>query len=456
MLGRSRVLYAGGSALSGAGTECVICYAAKSHSRSSQEPATLTAGKKEELLSEATSPVQESDKSLNRSHHNRRKTFALAVSAVMVILAGAIAFWHHARTYESTDNAQVDGHLIGITARIDGTVHAVYVEQNQFVKASDVVAEIDSRDYVLFLKQAQAQLLKAEAETRAESADVLVTDNSTQASISGRQAEVLAAKAAVAAADHDYAAAIAGLHQAEAHNANAQADLLRYKSLVDDELVSRVKYDEIVNTANALAAAVDLARSSAESTQNTVGQRRAILEQARVRLEEAIANGPHQIDIRKANLESRRADVQLMKAQVDRAMLDVTYCKILATVSGVVSMRTIEVGEHVDKGRRLLTIADLSDLWVTANFKETQLGRIHPGQPATIYIDAYGQEFDAYVEAMPGATGAIASLLPPENATGNFVKVVQRLPVRLRFKRGQRGLDRLRPGLSGVPTIRVR
>ena len=164
-------------------------------------------------------------------------------------------------------------------------------------------------------------------------------------------------------------------------------------------------------------------------------------------------NAPNQVAISQANLQSKQADVQAMKAQVDHAQLDLSYCKIVAPVSGVVSKRTVEVGEHVSKGQRLVTLADLGDLWVTANFKESQLRQMHPGQSVTISVDAFDQDFDGTVEAMPGATGSITSLLPPENATGNYVKVVQRLPVRIRFKPGQQGLDRLRPGMSVVPKV---
>ncbi len=222
---------------------------------------------------------------------------------------------------------------------------------------------------------------------------------------------------------------------------------------MEKEEVSRTQYDQVVATAKALAAAVDSARSSAESAQKVVEQRRAQLDQARSRLAWANVNAPNQVAISRANLQSHQADVQAMKAQVDRAQLDLSYCKIISPVAGVVSKRTADVGEHVSKGQRLITFADLGDLWVTANFKESQLREMRAGQNVTISVDAFDQKFDGYVEAMPGATGSVTSLLPPENATGNYVKVVQRLPVRIRFKPGQQGLDRLRPGMSVVPKV---
>lgn len=383
----------------------------------------------------------------------RRKSTVFAVVAGALILAGAVAFWLYSRTYESTDDAQVDGHLNGITSRIDGVVKAVYVEENQSVQAGQLVVDLDSRDYQVALEQAQAQLLKAEAELRAENPNLPITRTSSETTILTSQSEVLNAAAALASAERDYAAALSRLQEAEANNVKAQGDVGRYKSLVDKEEVSRIQYDQVVTTAKALSASVDSARSSAESAQKVVEQRRAQLDQTRSLLAQANVVAPNQVAISRANLQSHQADVQAMKAMVDRAQLDLDYCKIIAPVAGVVSKRTADVGEHVSKGQRLVTLADLSDLWVTANFKESQLKQMHAGQPVTISVDAFDQDYDGYLEAMPGATGAITSLLPPENATGNYVKVVQRLPVRIRFKPGQKGLDRLRPGMSVVPKV---
>jgi membrane fusion protein (multidrug efflux system) len=383
----------------------------------------------------------------------RRNTLAFASVLGILVLVGVIGFWLYSRTYESTDDAQVDGHVNGITSRIDGVIKAIYVEENQSIQAGQLVAEMDPRDYEVALEQAQAQFLKAQADLRAENPNIPITQSSSQTNVSTSQSEVLNAEAAVAAAERDQAAALSRLQETEANNAKAQSDVGRYKSLVEKEEVSRTQYDQVIATAKALAAAVDSARSSAESAQKLVDQRRAQLDQARSRLAMANVNAPNQVAISRANLQSHQADVQAMKAQVDRAQLDLSYCKIISPVAGVVSKRTADVGEHVSKGQRLITFADLGDLWVTANFKEGQLKNMRAGQLVTISVDAYDQNFDGYVEAMPGATGSVTSLLPPENATGNYVKVVQRLPVRIRFKPGQQGLDRLRPGMSVVPKV---
>jgi membrane fusion protein, multidrug efflux system len=393
------------------------------------------------------------DVSTGSNPEGRRKTLIFAAIAGSLILIGAIAFWLYSSTYESTDDAQVDGHLNGITSRIDGEVKAVYVEENQSVQAGQLLVELDPRDYAVALEQAQARMLKAQADARAENPNLPITQSASRTTVSTSQSEVSNADAGVAAAESDQASAMSRLQEVEANNAKAQGDVARYKSLVDKDEVSRSEYDAVVATAKALAASVDSARSAAESSRKVVEQRRAQLEQARSRAAQANVDAPNQMAISRANLQSKEADVQAMKAQVDQAQLDLSYCKIFAPVAGVVSNRTVEIGEHVSKGLRLITLADLGDLWVTANFKESQLRQMHAGQSVSVSVDAFDKKFDGYVESMPGATGSITSLLPPENATGNYVKVVQRLPVRIRLKPGQQGLDRLRPGMSVVPKV---
>jgi membrane fusion protein (multidrug efflux system) len=383
----------------------------------------------------------------------KRRTLLFAAILAAVILVGALSFWLYSRTYESTDDAQVDGHLNGITARIDGVVKAVHVEENQPAQAGDLLIELDPRDYEVAVEQARAQLLKAQAGERAENPNLPITQNTSETGVATSKAEVANAEAALAAAERDELAAESRVLEVEANNAKAQADLARYSALVAKNEVSRADYDQVAGAAKAYAASVNSARASAEAAKMVVAQRRAQLDQARSMMESARVNAPHQIAISKANLQSRQADVQAMKAQLNRAALDLSYCRIVAPVAGVISKRTVEVGEHVSKGQRLVTLANLGDLWVTANFKESQVKQMRPGQSVTISVDAFDRDFDGTVEAMPGSTGSIVSLLPPENATGNYVKVVQRLPVRIRFKPGQAGLERLRPGMSVVPKV---
>jgi membrane fusion protein (multidrug efflux system) len=383
----------------------------------------------------------------------RRKSLLFAAVIGAVIVIGAVGFWLYSSTYETTDDAQVDGHLNGITSRIDGEVKAVYVEENQSVQAGQLLVELDPRDFQVALEQAKAQLLKAQAEARAENPTLPIAQSSSQTSLATSKSEVLNAEAGVAAAEGDQAAALSHLQEVQANNAKAQADIARYKALVDKDEVARSQYDQVVASARALAAAVDSARASSGAAQKVVEQRKAQLEQARSQMTLADVSAPNQVAISRANLQSKQADVQAKQADVDRAQLDLSYCKIISPVAGVVSKRVAEVGEHVSKGQWLLSVADLGDLWVTANFKESQLRQMHAGQSVTVSVDAYDQKFDGTVEAMPGATGSITSLLPPENASGNYVKVVQRLPVRIRLKPGQQGLEKLRPGMSVVPKV---
>jgi len=386
----------------------------------------------------------------------RRRTLLFAAIIGGAILVTALGFWIYSRAYETTDDAQVAGHLSGISARIDGDIKAVHVEENQSVKAGDLLVELDPRDYEVAVEQAQAQLVKAQAEERAQNPNLPITESNTQTSLSTSKSGVANAEAALAAAERDELAAQSHVLEVQANNDKAQADVKRYQALVDKNEVSRSEYDQVIGAAKSLAASVDSARASAEAAQKVVEQRRAQLEQARSMMESAQVNAPNQVAISRANLQSKQADVQAMQAALDRAQLDLSYCKILAPVSGVISKRTVEAGEHVSKGQRLVTLADLGDLWVTADFKESQLREMRAGQSVTISVDAFDRNFDGVVDAMPGSTGSVISLLPPENATGNYVKVVQRLPVRIRFKPGQQGLDRLRPGMSVVPKVWIK
>ena len=389
-----------------------------------------------------------------RARGRSRGMWVAALVGILIAI-GALLFWRYAQTYESTDDAQVDGHMNAISVRIPGTITAVYVDANQTVRAGQVMADIDPRDYDVALQQAKAQLGQAQAQIQAENPNIPITQTTSATTSSMMLADVQNAQAALAVAERDHAAALAKLREAEANNAKAQADVARYKMLVDKDEVPRQQYDQVVATAKALEATVEANQASAESARKVVDQRQAQLEEARAHLTQIDQNAPRQLAISQANLRSREAAAQGAKVQVERALLDLSYTKIVAPISGIVSKRSAEVGNQVQPGQQLFMVAQVDDLWVTANFKETQLKRIRPGQSVTIGVDAFGQKFDGYVESMPAATGAISSLLPPENATGNYVKVVQRLPMRIRFKKGQPGLERLRPGMSVVPKVWV-
>jgi membrane fusion protein (multidrug efflux system) len=389
----------------------------------------------------------------------KRRKSPLGLIIILLVLAAAIAgavlWWIHSGTYEETDDAQVNAHLSAISSRVAGTVTAVYVEENQFVKAGQLIAELDPRDYQNALDQARSQKVQSEAQVRAINPNVPITETSNRATLSSSEADLANSQAAVSAAERDYDAAEADLRQAEANAAKAQADVTRYQPLVAKDEVPREQYDQVVATAKAQAAVVDSRRASAAAARKTVDQRNASLTQTQARLREAQENAPLQVAIRRADIVTRQASVKTSETQVARAELDLSYTKIYAPVSGIVSRRTVEVGQRVNAGQQMVQIAQIGDLWVTANFKETQLRRMHPGQRVTVHVDAFKQDLNGHVDSMPASTGAINSLLPPENATGNYVKVIQRLPLRIRFEAGQSGLERLRPGLSVVPRVWV-
>ncbi len=263
------------------------------------------------------------------------------------------------------------------------------------------------------------------------------------------------AQAALEVAQHEYDNSVAMLQQARANNDRAQADYARYKSLYGENEVARAEYDNYAATAAAQQAAVAASEASVASAQKSIEQRKAQLAQQQTRLTQDIENAPHQIAIQQANIQSQTANAVSMRAQLEQARLNLQYCRIVAPVSGVTMQRSAEVGSRISVGQQLFMIVETDDLWVTANFKETQLIHMHPGQHVVIHVDALSRDFDGTVESMPAATGSITSVLPPENATGNYVKVVQRMPVRIRFNPGQAELARLRPGMSAEPKVHL-
>jgi len=385
--------------------------------------------------------------------NNHRKGVLLGVVGFLAATFLIILLVLYLRSYESTDDAQVDGHLNSISPRISGTVTAVYVENNQNVTAGQLLAELDARDYATALAQARAANVQAEAQLRAENPNVPIIETTNETTIFTSGADVIAAQAAMAAAQKDYEARLASVRQAEANNAKAQTDVARYQALVQREEISHEQYDTIVANAKTQFAGVEAAQAAAAASQKAIDQSRAQLQQAESKLKEANQNAPRSLQIRRAQLATREAAVLAARAQQEQAALNLSYTKIYAPVSGVVNEKTVEIGQHIQAGEQLLVISQLEDIWVTANFKETQLKRMRPGQPVDVKVDAFGITYHCYVESMPGATGAVMSLLPPENATGNFVKVVQRMPVRIRFNKGEDSEHRLRPGMSVVPKV---
>jgi membrane fusion protein (multidrug efflux system) len=372
----------------------------------------------------------------------------LFIFVLAILAAGGFYLWGYLNSYESTDDAQIDGHLNPISTRIAGTVKAVYVEENQVVKAGQVLVEIDPADYQVAVERARAEVAQAQAQVQAQAPNVPLTTVTTATTAATSAADVAEASAGVAAAESQHQSSIADLREAEANNVKAQADVARFQALVQKDEVSRQQYDQAVAAAKAAAAKVEAARADVSAAEQTIGQRRAQLLQAQSRAREATATAPQQIAIQRANVASRNASTQAAQAALNQAALNLSYTKIVAPVDGIVGRKMAEVGTQVNPGQQLLSVVQTGDIWVTANYKETQLRHMRPGQRATIKVDALDRSFNGYVDSIAGASGARYSLLPPENATGNFVKVVQRVPVRLRFDKGQQDLERLRPGLS--------
>jgi membrane fusion protein (multidrug efflux system) len=369
---------------------------------------------------------------------------------------GAKQLWGYFDSYESTDDAQIEGHLNGISSRISGTVTAVHFENNQKIAAGEVLVELDPRDYRVSLEQAKASMGLAASQLTAERPNVPIIQTSNESVVATSEANISQAEAAVAQAERDYDSVIADLRQAEANNTRAQADEVRYRGLVEKEEISRTLYDQRLADAKADEAAVEAKRASSEAARRVIAQRQASLLAARTQLSEAVQNNPRQLLLREATVQMRQANIAVFKSQVDQAELNLSYTRIIAPVGGIAGKKGVEVGEQVRPGQQLLAISQTDEVWVTANFKETQLKRMRPGQTVSVSVDALDRKFDGLIESMPGATGAVYSVLPPENATGNYVKVVQRLPVRIRLKRDQAGLDLLHPGMSVVPVVRVR
>jgi membrane fusion protein (multidrug efflux system) len=389
-----------------------------------------------------------------------RRSRVVKILVLLAFLAGAGVgakqLWGYFDSYESTDDAQIEGHLNGISSRISGTVTAVHFENNQKIAAGEVLVELDPRDYRVSLEQAKASMGLAASQLTAERPNVPIIQTSNESLVATSEANISQAEAAIAQAERDYDSTIADLRQAEANNSRAQADEVRYRGLVEKEEISRTLYDQKLADARADEAAVASKRASSEAARRVIAQRQASLLAARTQLSEAVQNNPRQLLLREATVQMRQANIAVFKSQVDQAELNLSYTRIIAPVEGIAGKKSVEVGEQVRPGQQLLAISETDEVWVTANFKETQLKRMRPGQTVSVSVDALDRKFDGLIESMPGATGAVYSVLPPENATGNYVKVVQRLPVRIRLKRDQPGLDLLHPGMSVEPVVRVR
>ncbi|MGH9547027.1 MAG: HlyD family secretion protein [Terriglobales bacterium] len=399
-------------------------------------------------------PASERDLRWKQASRNPRFRLALIVGGIVLLVAGFF-LWRYLGSYESTDDAQIDGHLNSISTRVSGHVVKLLVNDNQYVEAGTPLVEIDPRDYQVAVAKASAAYRDALATAESMQVDVPITSVNTGSQLSAAQADVNGAGAGISVARQQLEAARAQLEQAIANDIKAQNDVGRYKQLVDKQEISHQQYDQAVAAARSSAAGVAAARASAAAAEQMVSQAQAKHQQAEANLRSA-GTGPQQISITRSRAQSALAQAQQKKAELEQATLNLQYTHVAAPVSGIVSNRTVEVGQNVQIGQELMKIINLDDIWVTANFKESQLRYMRPGQRATISVDAYGKKYNGHVQSIAGASGALFSLLPPENATGNYVKVVQRIPVKITFDPGETKEHILRPGMSVEPKVWVR
>ena len=398
-----------------------------------------------------------SDRDLKWKHfreRNPRLRMFLIVGIVVLLVAGFF-LWRYFNSYESTDDAQIDGHLNPVSARVTGHVEKLLVDDNQYVQIGQPLAQIDPRDYQVLVARAKADYDNAVAEARAAGVNVPITSTSTTSQLASAEAELTEARATLQGARQQYDAANAQLAQADANNVKAQNDLARYKQLVSKQEISQQQFDQASTAAQASAAAVDAARANAAAAQQQIKAAQGRVTQAEANVRSA-RTGPQQVVAMRSRAQSAEAQVESKKAALDQAQLNLQYTTIISPVNGVVTNRTVEAGMNVQPGQELMRIINLDDIWVTANYKETELRDMRIGQQVTIHVDTTGQDYKGKVQSIAGASGSITSLLPPENATGNFVKVVQRIPVKITFDPGETKQHVLRPGMSVEPKVWIR
>jgi len=408
----------------------------------------------EQTSEQSTTVVDEQPETDHPAPRSRRRFIIIGVVAVLVV--GALLFWWHSTYYEDTDDASVDGHLVQISARVSGHVKYLYVNQNQYIDAGVRMLEIDPADYDTAVQQAQANLEAALANYEATRVNVPVININTGSNLRNASADLQSANSGVAQAEKQLDAAKARVAAAQANATKSKLDLERYTPLVQKDIISKQQYDAAVAAAQADEADVDEAQANLIAAQDAVRIAKDRVTQAQSSLNYA-QTAPQQVAIQKAKADQAAGQVDQARAALAQAKLNRSYCEIYSPVAGIITTKSVEVGQNIGVGQALMTLVDLDDVWITANFKETQLRHMRVGQPATIHVDAYGRDYDGKVTEIGGATGSMLSLFPPENATGNYVKVVQRIPVRIDLTNPDEDKDHLlRPGMSVEPKVRVK
>jgi len=398
----------------------------------------------------------------------RRSGSGARIALLVVLLAlagGAYAAWLHYRDRVSSDDAEVDGHITAIAPQVAGNVLEVLVEDNQEVKTGQTLVRIDPRDFEARVNIARAELSRSESQLKAARTVVPWTDETTQSGAAAASAQLADASAELErarlafeqASGADLAFAEAHVRTKQATNDRAQADMVRMKPLADKAEISRLQYDSYVAAAGVAENELQEAREKLGSAQKEASIRKAALDaaqsrvgQAKAGVDDSLANRK-QVDIRSADAGTAAAAVEQARANLAAAALQLGYATIASPIDGVVTRKSVEAGQIVAPGQGLMTVIPLHGAWVTANFKETQLADVRPGQRAEIHVDMYGRSVEGRVDSIAGSTGSRMSLLPPENATGNFVKVVQRIPVKILVP--ESGGLILRPGMNVDATI---
>jgi membrane fusion protein (multidrug efflux system) len=405
----------------------------------------------------------------DRNAPPKKRRIGRLVVVLLVVAVLAVAgfyIWRYLNTYESTDDAQIDGHIHAVSGRITGNVVEIRAEDAQVVKAGEVLVRIDPRDYEVAVAKAEADLRDAEAALESSRIDIPITTTNTASQLktahssrADAAAFLLGAQRQVGAARDRLASAEALVRDAEANVKKTSDDVARYKLLVDKNEIPRQQYDTAVALADSALATLDSRKASVREAEQNIAVAQSAIDQASQRIPQADASiesamtAPKQVQVSEARAKSAAAQVAQKKALLDQAKLNLSYCTIVAPVNGIVGKKTVELGENISPGEQLMAVVPLDDIWVTANFKETQLDHMNRGQRVRFSVDAFGKEYSGKVENVGGASGSRFSLLPPENATGNYVKVVQRIPVRINIDPGQNDDHRLRPGMSVDPKV---
>ncbi len=406
-----------------------------------------------------TNPTPEPNEPITETEIEKPQTRrrGILVAVVLVIVLVAVGIWWRSTFSEDTDDAQVNGHLIQVSSRIAGQVIKVYVTENQYVKAGDPIADLDPKDFQVAEENAEAALASARANAAALGVAVPILSVNTGSTLSSANSDVSSAQAGVLQAERQLEAVKARVVQAQANNTKAQADLERYRPLVEKDVISKQQWDAAVAAADAAKAGLADANATQMAAEQGVRLAHDKASQAQAMLKYA-QTGPQQVIAQNSKFKQAEAQVQQAQAQVDMAKLNLGYTKIVAPVAGIITRKSVELNQNVSAGQNLLTLVQLDDIWITANFKETQLRHMQAGQAVTIHVDSTGRDYDGKVTQIGGATGSVLSLFPPENATGNYVKVVQRVPVRIDFTdlAKQDPNHELRPGLSVEPKVQVK